>query len=135
MKDSPRPAIAAVKRDISTRFAPRGEEWALKRPGSPQYHGPTLRQVEIGVRGLIEGEKEEADQQSKQTGYGDKHQAEDGEAMQEDNTHSTGVASEQSEEPERGTVGGSDVRNTAKAACVEGKPGVEDTVDSGEEIL
>ena len=41
----------------------------------------------------------EADHQSIQNGYGDEHQAEDGEAMQEDNTHSNGVASEQSEEP------------------------------------
>ena len=29
--------------DISTTFAPRGEEWGLKRPRSPKYHGPTLR--------------------------------------------------------------------------------------------
>ena len=49
--------------------------------------------------------------------------------MQEDNTHLTGVASEQSEEPEQGAVGGSDVRNDAKAPCVEGRPGIEDSMD------
>ena len=78
---------------------------------------------------------EEADEQSVQTGYGDEHQAEDGEVMQQDNTHSTGVASEQSAEPERGAVGGSDVRNDAKAPCVEGRPGVENSMDCGEDIL
>jgi len=31
-------------------------------------------------------------------GYGDEQQAKDGESIQEDNTHSTGVASEQIEE-------------------------------------
>jgi len=77
----------------------------------------------------------EADHQNIQTGYGDEYQAEDEKAMQEDNTHSTGVASEQSEEPERGAVGGSEVRNDAKAPCVEGRPGVEDSVHCGEEIL
>ena len=48
----------------------------------------------------------------------------DEEAMQADNTHSTGLSSEQNEEPERGAVGGSDVRNDAKAQCVKGRPGV-----------
>jgi hypothetical protein len=71
-------------------------------------------------------EKEE-DQQSIQTGYGDKHQAEDGEAMQGDNKHSTGIASEQRKVLGRGAVGGSDVPNNAKAPCVEGRPGVEDS--------
>ena len=79
--------------------------------------------------------EEEADHQSTQTGYDDERRAEDGEAMQTDNTHSTGVASEQSEEPERGAVGGSDVRNDTKAPCVEGRPSVVDTMDCGEEIL
>jgi len=55
--------------------------------------------------------------------------------MQEDNTHSTGVASEHSEEPERGAVGGSDIRNNAKAPCVARRPDVEDLMDCGEEIL
>ena len=55
--------------------------------------------------------------------------------MQEDNTNSTGLASEKSEAPERGAVGESDVRNNAKAPCVERKPGVEDSMDCGEEIL
>jgi len=55
--------------------------------------------------------------------------------MQEDNTHSSGIASEQSEEPARCAVGGCDVRNNAKAPCVEGRPGVEDLIDCGEEIL
>ena len=50
-----------------------------------------------------------------QAGYGDEHQAKDGKAMQEDNKHSIGIASEQSEEPEQGAVGESDVRNNAKA--------------------
>jgi len=81
------------------------------------------------------GVEKEADQQSIQTGYDDEHQAEDGEAMQEDNTHSTGVAPELSEETELGAVGGSDIRNNAKAPCVEGRPGVEDSMDCGEEIL
>ena len=78
---------------------------------------------------------EEADEQSIRTGYGDEHQAEDGEVMQQDNTHSTGVASEQSAEPERGAVGGSDVRNDAKAPCVEGRPVVENSMDCAEDIL
>jgi len=82
------------------------------------------------------GEKEEeVDHQSTQTGYGDEHQAENREAMQEDNTHSTGVASEHSEEPEQGAVGRSDVRNDAKAPCIDGRPGIEDSMDCGEEIL
>jgi len=55
--------------------------------------------------------------------------------MQEDNTNSTGVASEQSEDPERGAVGGSDVRNSAKAPCVAGRPGVENSVDCGEKTV
>ena len=79
--------------------------------------------------------EKKADQQSIQTGFGDEHQAEDEEAMQEDNTNSIGVASEQSDETERGAVGGSDVRNNAKAPCVEGRSGVEDSMDCGEEIL
>jgi len=79
--------------------------------------------------------EKEADQQSIQTGYGDENRAEDEEAMQEDNTNSTGLASEQSEEPERGTGGGSDVRNNAKTSCVDGRPGVEDSMDCGDEIL
>jgi len=79
--------------------------------------------------------EKEADQQSIETGYGDEHGAKDEEVMQEDNTHSTGVTSEQSEEPERGAVGGSDFRNYAKAPCVDGRPGLEDTMDCGEEIL
>ena len=49
--------------------------------------------------------------------------------------NSTGVASEQNEEPERGTVGGSDVRNNTKSPCVEGRLGVEESMDCGEEIL
>ena len=65
-------------------------------------------------------EEEKADHQRIQTGYGDEYQAEDGEEMQEDNTRSTGVAPGQSEEPERVAVGGSDVRNGAKAPCAEG---------------
>jgi hypothetical protein len=55
--------------------------------------------------------------------------------MQEDNTNSTSVASEQSEEPERSAVGGSDARNNAKAPYVDGRLGVEDSMDCGEEIL
>jgi len=64
--------------------------------------------------------EEEADHQSTETGYGDEHQAENGEVMQEDNKQSTGVASEQSEEPEQGGLGGSDVRNDAKAPALRG---------------
>jgi len=44
---------------------------------------------------------EEADHQSTQTGYGDERRAKDGEAIQADNTFSTVVTSEQSEETER----------------------------------
>jgi len=55
--------------------------------------------------------------------------------MQEDNTHSTGVASEQCEELEQRAVGGSNVRNDAKAPCVEGRPGIQNSMDYGEEIL
>jgi hypothetical protein len=55
--------------------------------------------------------------------------------MQEDNTHSAGVASEQSEEPEEGAVGRSDFRNDAKVPCVVGRPGIEDSTDGREEIL
>ena len=55
--------------------------------------------------------------------------------MQEDNTHSTGVESEQSKEPDQGAVRGSDVRNVEKAPCFEGGLGVEDSMDGGEEIL
>jgi len=50
-------------------------------------------------------------------------------------TTRTGVASEQSEEPERSAVGGSDARNNAKAPYVYGRLGVEDSMDCGEEIL
>ena len=87
---------------------------------------PTVSWADIVVSGnrcprSDGGVKEkEADQQSTQSGCDDEHQAEDEEAMQEDTTNSTGVASEQSDEPERGAVGGSDVRNNAKAPCVEG---------------
>jgi len=45
------------------------------------------------------------------------------------------LASEQSEEPERGAVGGSDFRNVGKTPCVEGRPGVENSMDCGEEIV
>jgi len=61
---------------------------------------PTVSWVNIVVSGTRsprsdEGAKEvEADHQSIQTGYGEERQAEDGDAMQEDNTHSTGVATE-----------------------------------------
>jgi len=88
---------------------------------------PTVSWADTAVSGNMSprsdgGEKEEeADQQNIQTGYGDEHQAEDGEAMQEDNTHSTGVASGQSEEPQRDAVGGSDVRNNAKAPALRGE--------------
>jgi hypothetical protein len=86
---------------------------------------PTVSWADIAVIGnrspsSDEGDEEEADQQCIQTGCGDEHRADDGEAMQEDNTNSTGVASEQSEDPERGAVGGSEVRNNAKAPCVAG---------------
>jgi hypothetical protein len=47
----------------------------------------------------------------------------------------TGVASEQSEEQEWSAVDGSDVRNDAKVTCVDGRPGVEDSMDCGEEIV
>jgi len=99
---------------------------------------PTVSYSEIAVSGnrspRSDGElEEEAD--SIQTGYGDERQAENGEAMQEDKTHSTAVVSENSEEPERGAVGGNDARNNAKAPCVERRPGVEDTMDCGDEIL
>jgi len=79
--------------------------------------------------------REEVDQQKIQTGYGDEHQAEDGEPMQEDNTHLTGVVWEQSEESERGGIGGNDVLNNAKTSWVEGGPGAEDKMDCGEEML
>ena len=71
--------------------------------------------------------EKEADQQSIQTGNDDEQRAEDGEAMQGDNKHSTGIASEQRKVLGRGAVGGSDVPNNAKAPCVEGRPGVEDS--------
>jgi len=109
-----------------------------RRVGIETTKEPTVSWTDIAVIGnrspRSDGGKD-ADQQSIQTSYGDEHQAEDGEAMQEDNTHSTGIASEQSEEPERGAVGGSDVRNNAKAPCVEGRPDVEDSMDCGKEIL
>ena len=79
------------------------------------------------------GVEEEVD--SIQTGYSDERQAQNGEAMQKDRMHSTAVVSEQSEEPERGAVSGNDARNNAKAPCVEGRPGVEDSMDCGDEIL
>jgi hypothetical protein len=111
--------MAAVKWDLSTRFAPRGEE------GIATTKEPTVPWADISVSGSscpksdgVEM-KVEADHQSIQMGYDDEHQAEDGGAMQEGNTHSTGVASEQSEE--RGVVGRSDVRNDAKAPCVESR--------------
>ena len=102
---------------------------------------PTLSWADIAVSGNRRpnsdgGVKDEADQQSLQTSNGDEHRAEDEEAMKEDKTNSTGVASEQNEEPERDAVGGSDVRKkNAKAPCVDGRPGVEDSMDCGEEIL
>jgi len=81
------------------------------------------------------GEKgEEGEHQSRQTSYGDERRAEDGEAMQADNTHSTGVESEHSKEPDRGAVRGSDIRNVEKAPCFEGRLGVEDSMDCGEEL-
>ena len=103
-----------------------------RRVGVATTKDPTVSRSDIAVSGTRsprsdEGVKEEeANHQSIQTSYGDEHQAEDGEAVQEDNTHSTGVALEQSEETERGAVGGSDVRNDAKAPCIEERPGVED---------
>ena len=116
-------------------MAPRGEEWGVETTKEPTVPWADIA-VSVNWSSWSDGrEKEEADQQSIQTGYGDKHQAEDVEEMREDNTHSTGVASEQSEEPERGAVGGSDVRNNVKAPCVEGRPGVEDSIYCGEEIL
>ena len=66
----------------------------------------TVSWAEIAVSGtrspwsVGRTKEEEADHQNIRTGYGDEHQAEDGEAVQEDNTHSTDVASEQSEETE-----------------------------------
>jgi len=78
--------------------------------------------------------EKEADQQSIQTGNDDEQRAEDEEAMREDNMNSTGVASEQNEEPEQDAVGGSDVRKNAKTPCVGGRQGVEDSMDCGEEI-
>ena len=103
-----------------------------RRVGVATTKEPTLPWADFAVSGTRSprsdggGKEEEANHQSIQTGYGDEHQAEDSEAVQEDNTHSTGVASEQSEETERGAVGGSDVQNNAKAPCVKGRPGVED---------
>ena len=92
--------------------------------------------MEIAVRSLTGRVKEkEADQQSRQTGYGDANRAEDEEAMQEDNTNSAAVASERSEEMERGVVGGRDVRHNAKELCVHGRPCVEDSMGCGEKIL
>ena len=76
----------------------------------------------------------EANQQSLQTGYGDKRQTQDGEAVQVDNTHSTGVSSARSEEPERGAVGGSDAWNNGNAPCVERRPDVEKSMNCGDEI-
>ena len=101
---------------------------------------PTVSWADFAVSGTRSprsygGEKEEAHHQSIQTGYGDEHQVEDGKEIQEHNTHSTGVVSEKSEELERGAIGGSDYRNNRKVPCVEGRPGVEDSMDCGEEIL
>jgi len=73
----------------------------------------------------MEKKGEESDHQITQTGYGDERRAEDGEAMQADNMHSTGVESEQSNEPDRGAVSGSNVRNDEKAPCFEGRLGIE----------
>ena len=111
-----------------------------RRVGIATTKKPTVSWADIAGSGTRSawcdgGEEEEADHQSTQTGYGDEHQAEDGEAMQEDNTRPTGVTSEHSEEQERGAVDGSYVRNDKKAPCVEGRPGVEDSMDCGEEIL
>jgi len=99
---------------------------------------PTVSFLEIAVSGYrspsSDGElEEEADRI--QTGYGDERQAENGEAMQEDKTHSTAVVSENSEEPERGALGGNDARNNAKTPCVERRPGDGDSMDCGDEIL
>jgi len=107
-----------------------------RRVGVETTKGSTLSWADVAVSGTrslrSDGGQEEADHQSTQTGYVDEHQAENGEAMQEDNTHSTGVASEQSEEPEQGAVGRSDVRNDAKAPFVEGRLGIVDSMDSVE---
>ena len=102
---------------------------------------PTASWADIAASGTRSprsdgGEKgEEANHQSTQTGYGNERRAEDGEAMQADNAHSTGVELEQSKEPDRGAVSGSDIRNDEKAPCFEGRLGVEDSMDCGEEIL
>jgi hypothetical protein len=89
---------------------------------------PTVSWADIEVSGTRSqrsdgGEKElesEADHNNVKAGYGDNLKAEDVEAMQEGNMHSTGVASEESEEPEQGAVGGSDVRNGVKALALRG---------------
>jgi len=99
---------------------------------------PTVSFSDIAVSGnncpRSDGQlEEEADRI--QAGYGDERQAENGEAMQEDKTHSTAVVSENSEEPERGAVGGNDARNNAKAPCVERRPSDEDPMDCRDEIL
>ena len=82
-----------------------------RRVGVETTKDHTVSWADIAVSGnrspmSDEGEKE-ADQQSIQTGYGEEHQA-DVEVLQEDNTHSTCVASEKSEELEWGAVGGSE---------------------------
>jgi len=71
-----------------------------RRVGVATTEEPTLSWADIAVSGTrslwSDGgvKEEEADHQSTQSGYGDEHQAENGEAMQEDNTFSTGVAPE-----------------------------------------
>jgi len=106
-----------------------------QRVGVETTKEPTVSWADIAVSGnrrpKSDGavKEKEADQQSSQTGYANEHHAEDDEAMQEDNTNSTGVASEQSKEPERGAVGGSNIWNNVKAPCVDGRPGIEDSMD------
>jgi len=76
-----------------------------RREGAAPTKEPAVSRADIAASGNRESDggvkEKEADQQSIQTGYGDEHRADDEKAMQEDNTNSTGVASEQSEEPER----------------------------------
>ena len=111
-----------------------------RRVGLAKTKEPTVSWADIAVSGIRNPrtggeEEEEADRQSIQMGYGDQHQAEDDDAMQEGNTHSTDVASERGEEPEWCTVGVSVVRNDAKSPCVERRQCVEDSVGCEEEIL
>ena len=71
-----------------------------QRMGVATTKEPTVSWSDIAVSGTrsprSDGgvKEEEEDQQSTQMGYVDEHQAENGEAMQEDNTFSTGVAPE-----------------------------------------